>query len=142
MAVPPVYLDACVHHGLVAALQTRGFEVRSAVDEGTTDLDDESQFRYAAERAWMLVTHNERHFRALHTAFQQAGQVHAGLLILPATPPFERLVIRASMMLTWIGLQSDHRSRRYKWGQLQAMLEQGYRPTGLDEAELNLALGR
>jgi len=138
MAAPAVYLDACVHYGLTQALRDRGFEVRSAVDEGTTGREDDAQLSYAAEHGWILVTHNERHFRRLH----EAGQEHAGLLILPGTPPLERLVIRASMMLNWIATQPATQSGFFKWGYLQEMLERGYRLPSFDEEAVRSALGR
>ena len=85
------------------------------MDEGNTHFDDESQLRYAAEREVILVTHNEKHFRPLDELFRGYGESHGGILVLPATPPLERLAVRAAMMLIWIGTQSDYRSRLFKW---------------------------
>ncbi|MBI4491684.1 MAG: hypothetical protein HY690_02710 [Chloroflexi bacterium] len=46
------------------------------------------------------------------------------------------------MLLDWIATFPDHRSRLFKWGQLQELIEQGYRLPGYSEAEVQLALGR
>jgi len=112
------------------------------VDEGNTHFDDESQLRYAAEREVILVTHNEKDFRPLDELFRRYGESHGGILVLPATPPLERLAVRAAMMLIWIGTQSDYRSRLFKWGRLQELLERGYRVSGYDEEAVSFALGR
>ena len=46
------------------------------------------------------------------------------------------------MLLDWLGTMPDHRSQIFKWGHLQALLEQGYRLPGYTEDEVRLALAR
>jgi hypothetical protein len=142
MPTPSVYLDACVHHGLVRVLRAQGFIVTSSVDVGTTDYDDEAQLRYAVAQDLMIITHNEKHFRPLHEQFRARGEEHSGILVLPATPPLERLAIRASMLLRWIETLPEYRSRLFKWGNLQELLEGGRRLPEYDEEAVKLALGR
>ncbi|MCC7370952.1 MAG: DUF5615 family PIN-like protein [Chloroflexi bacterium] len=144
MALPAVYLDECVDHDLVAALRWRGYAVTSALEQGRANVGetDEAQLAYAAEHGWMLLTHNERHFRALHVAYVQQARDHGGLIIMPATPPRERLLIWCALMLDWIELMPDHQSGSFKWGRLQSLLEQGFRLSGYPEQDVVLALAR
>jgi hypothetical protein len=72
----------------------------------------------------------------------EQGRSHHGIIILPERPPFERLVVRATMMLTWIGTFPAVPSGFFTWGELQEQLEQGTRLPGFAEAEVRLALGR
>jgi hypothetical protein len=131
------YLDECVDYQLVQALRKRGFLVTSVFDENTEGLTDEEQLDYAAVRGWIFLTHNGKHFRPLH----QRRQLPSGVIVLPERPPFNRLEIRAAMMLVWL-TTLDSRSGLFKWGQLQELLEQGYCPPGFGAADVQLVLGR
>jgi len=135
--LPFAYLDECVDYRLVEALRKRGFLVTAVFDEGTEGLTDEEQLSYAAKRGWILVTHNERHFWSLH----QRRQPHCGIIVLPQNPPLRRLEVRAAMMLAWIAALDD-RSKFFKWGQLQEILEQGYCPPGFSTADVSFGLGQ
>src|SRR5215207_3017722 len=105
MAAPPAYLDECVDHDLVVALRTRGFTAHSALEQGRANLshEDELQLAFASSMGWVIVTHNERHFRALADDYRRQGRAHGGIVVLPGRPPFERLAVRATMMLDWLG---------------------------------------
>ncbi len=46
------------------------------------------------------------------------------------------------MLIDWIGTLDAHRSRYFKWGMLQEVLERTGRLTGYHDAEVQLALGR
>jgi hypothetical protein len=65
-----------------------------------------------------------------------------GIVIIPASPPFDRIAVRAAMMLDWLGTLAEHRSRIHKWGHLQALLEQGFHLPGYGENDVRLALAR
>lgn len=142
MPSPPVYLDECVDHALVAELRGRGFTVTAAVDEGLTELDDDEQLRYASMKAWLLLSHNEKHFRQLHYACLARGQSHGGIVLVTHRPPLELLTVRAALLLDWVGTCESPQSGLFKWGHLQQMLESGYRLPGYGAAEIRLALGR
>jgi len=124
MTVPAGYLDECVDHNLVAALRQRGFIVSSALEQNRANISEEdaAQLAYAAAEGWVLITHNERHFRALSDQHRQRHEPHGGIIVLPERPPFSRLVVRASMMLDWLGTMPQYRSELFKWGHLQALL--------------------
>jgi hypothetical protein len=93
MPAPPAYLDECVDHELVAALRARGFTVTSALEQGRANIAfrDDAQLAFASARGWVIVTYNERHFRALADAYERRRQTHGGIIVLPGRPPFERL---------------------------------------------------
>ena len=136
-AAPTIYLDECVDYNLVGALRKRGFSVTSVFDEDTGGLDDAEQLAFAARRGWVLVTHNGKHFAQLH----QKGRQHAGIIVLPERPPFERLLIRAAMTIEWISTQ-DYHGKLFRRGQLQELIEEGYSPPGSSVEDLRIAVGR
>ena len=103
---------------------------------------DAAQLEFATAHGWITITHNGRHFRALHRQFLQERREHSGIIILPERPPFERLAVRAALMLTWIGTLPSMRSELFTWGQLQERLEAGDRLPGFTDDEVKLALGR
>lgn len=142
MPTPPIYLDECVDHPLVEALRKRGFTVSAARDEGMIGAVDEAQLSYASLRNWLLVSYDGRDYWRLHRSWRHRGHSHSGIVIVPATPPLERVALRVAMMLEWIATFPDHGSIFVTWGQLQTSLEQGYRLPGYGEAEVRLALGR
>jgi hypothetical protein len=104
--------------------------------------DDAGQLAFAAARGWTIVTHNGRHFRALHRVFRREGHQHAGIIVLPERPPLERLIIRTTMMLTWIDSLPSSPSSYFTWGQVQERLEAGERLPEFTEDQVRLALGR
>lgn len=61
-----VYLDECVSKRLVTRLRWRGFHVVTAGEVGLLEASDDVQFAYAALHGLLLITHNRRHFIALH----------------------------------------------------------------------------
>ncbi len=138
----PLYLDECVDHRLAEALRKRGFTVHTALDSGMTELSDERQLSFAATHGWMIVTHNAKDFRRLHNAMRGHGEGHGGIVILPERPPLELLETRAAMLLDWIMTFPEYRSALFTWGQLQRLMEGGFRLPGYSETEVRRALGQ
>ena len=139
-----IYLDECVHYDLVDALRERGFSVVAARDQGVVGVDDEAQLIYASAHGWMILTYNRNHFQQLHQARHSQGQPHAGIIVMPQSTAAPIRVVRTAMMLTWISTLPEHetRSRLFKWGQLQELLEQGFRLPGYDEEDVRIVLAR
>lgn len=144
MAAVAVYLDECVAHDLVHALRMRGYSATSALEQGLASIgeSDDAQLAFATARGWLLLTHNERHFHALSQEYRRRGEPHSGIVVVPARPPFERLVIRSAMLLDWIAATPDHRSGFFKWGHLQSQIESGYLLPRYNTEEVQLALAR
>jgi hypothetical protein len=116
--------------------------VTAAVDEGRADVSDEEQLWFATQRGLILVTHNERHFKALHAKYLIRHEEHGGIIVIPATSPLDRVVIRLAMLISWIASAGSYQSRLFKWGQLQEALERGSVPPGYGEGDIALALAR
>lgn len=143
MSRPSVYLDECVHYDLVAALRKRGFLVTAARQQGTTGLADADQLALATHRGEVIVTYNARHFERLHLACRQEGREHGGITLLPQRGSLDVRELRLAMLLDWIALTvADPRSRLFRWGQLQRLLEQGLRVPGYTEDDVRLVLRR
>jgi len=141
MPAPPVLLDECTHLGLVTALQARGFSVTSIQIIGPRGVDDEAVLSRAVELGRVLVTHNTVDFKAIHADRVRRGQPHTGIICLPQTRPFDRLELRAAMMLDWIADQ-PYASQLFLRGDLQRMLERGARLGVYSEEDVLHALGR
>lgn len=65
MAVPHIYFDECVDHGLLARLQKRGFHVTTAPAERVIGVPDEAQLEYATRHDWMIVSTNTNDYPAV-----------------------------------------------------------------------------
>ena len=124
------------------ALRQRGFPAFTARDEQMIQVDDATQLAFAAARGWMILTHNGRHFRALHRSWLDNGLEHSGIIVLPERPPFERLVIRAAITLSWIRTLPHLRDGFFVWGEVQEQLEGGVRWGDFTDEAVRLALGR
>lgn len=94
-----VYLDENVDYAAIGPLRQRGYTVTTAQAEGTAGLDDDEQLAFAAQRDWLIVSHNQRHFRRWHSMFVQQQRPHAGIVILPGPSPLARLVLRLALLL-------------------------------------------
>jgi hypothetical protein len=101
---------------------------------GASDAD---QLRYATGRDAIIVTHNARDFRLLSIR----TPLHSGIATLPYAP-LDVQAIRATMPLDWAATFPDHRSRLFRWHDLQQRLIGGLRLPGYDEGDVRLALGQ
>lgn len=134
-------LDEDVRLTIVAALAERGFDVVSVHQVGPKGVDDTLVLERAIELGRVLITHNADDFKDVHAAFRQRGKTHPGIACVPQRGSLGRRIVRAAMMLDWIETQS-HGSRLFIWGQLQQILEEGFRLPGYSEDDVREALGR
>ena len=147
MILPPAYLDACVDTWLAPELSRTGYLTHTARSVGLEFAEDERQLHYAAERQLVLITHNNRHFHALHRAWLLDGRSHAGIVSLPMTRLTivsirrEQLRLRTLLMLQLLVEQTTTRGIFLAWGDVQSRLDAGERPAGYTEAEVGLARG-
>lgn len=143
MPSPPVYADECIDRPLVERLRERGFDVVTALEAGMGSEPDAAQLAYAADVDRVLLTYNRRHFRRLHRDWLAAGREHAGIVLVPQTPPPSRRVLRISMLLDWLGSPGagGHHSRLLQWNDLQQVLHAGNRLPGYTEDEVTDVLG-
>ena len=75
------YLDEDVDVDLVTAVRNKGYEAYSVRDVGRRTLSDSEQLKFAADRNWMLVTHNVKDFERLHREWIKGGNNHAGIAV-------------------------------------------------------------
>ncbi len=143
MALPSIYLDECMDPALIEPLRQRGFDVvpHAPFLRGAAD---DVQLTFAAQRGWMILSENKRHFRRWHRIFQQQGRPHGGIVIVPKTE-ISLQALRVQMLLDWIAETCpDPASRFFVWGELQRELGSGYRIRGhaYGEDAVRRALGR
>src|SRR3954462_12169382 len=116
MTAPRVYLDECVDCELAPRLGQCGFVVTTAVAEGIVGATDPEQLAYATQLGWAILTHNRRHFPHEHHEYVRQNRPHGGIIILPQRGTFERLELRAAMMLDWIASESaSYQSRLFAY---------------------------
>jgi len=142
MPAPPAYLDECIDRPFCEDLRTRGFDLLTASDAGQLAATDATRLAYATRLGRVLITYNRAHFVRHHHEFRLRGLEHSGIIVLPQTPPLSRRVLRAAMMLDWLG-DREYRSQLLTWGAFQQELIRGLRPP-LDqytEADVRQALG-
>jgi hypothetical protein len=83
-----VYLDQNIARATAELLRTQGHTVTTAHQVGMDRATDDAQLLLAAQRGWVLVTHNIDDFILLHDAWRRwsaawgVSSEHAGILIL------------------------------------------------------------
>lgn len=135
----PIYLDECVNADVVDPVRNRGISVTTATEQRTLGFDDESQLRFATRRGFILVTHNQRHFRRLHAEFLSRGQSHGGIILMSQVSP-ALLSLRIPMLVAWIDTWNTVENRLVRWHDLQVELIRGFRLPGFTEIEVRQAL--
>lgn len=77
-----LYVDEdSMSRALVRALQARGIDVTTALDEGMIERPDADHLAYATEQGRVLFSFNVGDFYRLHTEYLAQGQTHAGLVL-------------------------------------------------------------
>jgi hypothetical protein len=82
------YLDENFPVAVAAQLRRQGFVATTADEESTKGATDPFQLIFAADRGWVLVTHNRSDFRMLHEAWHLWSHrwgvrpQHAGILVV------------------------------------------------------------
>ena len=87
--MPSLYGDHNVSRYLARLLREHGHTATNARELGLERATDGAHLLLAAERGWLLLTHNERDFVLLHDAWLRWSRSwgiapqHAGILVLP-----------------------------------------------------------
>jgi hypothetical protein len=138
---PPVYADENLDRPLIEALRTLGFDVLTMHEAGLRQASDERQLAQATRRGCVLLTHDRRDFRRLHTEWAKTARAHAGIAAIPQAGPVARRAIRAALLIDWMVASGGPTSRFTVWGQLQTELRRGHRVEGYTEHDVRVALG-
>jgi hypothetical protein len=87
------YADENISFALNDALRSYGHVVFTTRDERRLGASDGSQLLYAADRGWIILTHNRADFTMLHDAWHlwahawRVDPKHAGIIILEQVEP-------------------------------------------------------
>lgn len=76
-----LYVDADLATRIVYMLRQRGYECRSAIEDGHGAASDEMVLTRATQLGMTVLTNNERDFSPMARRWSDAGQEHAGILI-------------------------------------------------------------
>lgn len=74
-------IDENVDANLAPELRKKGIEAISVQEINKRSVDDETLLEYAASEGMALVTHNIRHFAALHQRFLKGDKTHYGIIV-------------------------------------------------------------
>lgn len=92
-----LYADENFPRPAVSALRALGHDVLTALDAGQADrgIPDEDVLAFSHARGRVVLTHNRKHFRALHAS----GQPHSGIVICTEDRNFVALASRIDASL-------------------------------------------
>lgn len=86
--MPAYYLDHDVARRVAYLLRRSGYPATTARDEGRERAGDDEHLLLAAQRGWVIATHNADDYALLHSAWRRwsgawnVEQRHSGILIL------------------------------------------------------------
>ena len=96
---------------LVAALCSRGADVRTVVEVGLQGKDDSAQLRWAAANGRAIYTFNVSEFCMLHSEYVERGMEHAGIIVVPRQRYTIKQQIRLLLNLLKIKSAEEMRNR-------------------------------
>mgnify|MGYP001587367080 CR=1 FL=1 len=85
--LPNLYLNENVPIRLVDLLANIGITAIHTLNVKNQGISDDFQLQYAAERSYVLVTHNRKDFRYLHNKWIREGKFHPGILVMRHDEP-------------------------------------------------------
>src|SRR5215510_6348095 len=94
-------------------LQHHDHMVLTVRDIGLERAGDHEHFLTAAQRGWILVTHNRQDFFLLHDAWRRwlpvfnVSTVHAGILVLPHGLPSQTVQLLEDFLLSGLPLSNE-----------------------------------
>jgi predicted nuclease of predicted toxin-antitoxin system len=78
-----LYMDEdMMSHSLVQALQARGVDVTTVLEQGREGISDLEQLRWATAQNRVICTANVADFVQLHVQFLETSELHCGILII------------------------------------------------------------
>jgi hypothetical protein len=141
MAPPAIYLDECLGRRLAVHLRSIGLDVVTVAEVQASSRNDEAQLVYASSQGRLLLSQNQIDFRRLHAIFRQERRLHAGIILVPQTVPYQRKMHRVRLLIDWVGTFSEHQSRLFTWADLQQQIIHGFRLPGWHEEIVRDAVG-
>ena len=80
--LPTLYLNENIAVQIADRLKEFNINSIHTICVGNVGVSDEVQLEYAATNNYILVTHNRKDFRKLHSEWQAKGKRHAGIIVL------------------------------------------------------------
>src|SRR5438132_4271900 len=117
MPIPVIYFDECVNWYLAVCLRQRGFSVTTARDARIAGTSDAEQLAYATQIDAILVSYDSLDYRRLH----RTTVAHGGIVLISVVN-IDWQEMRAAMLIDWAATFPDHRSRLFRWHDLQQLL--------------------
>jgi hypothetical protein len=111
--VASFYTDHDVALQLAMLLRQHGHMAFTARDIGLERAGDHEHLLTAAQRGWILVTHNRQDFFLLHDAWRRwfpvfnVSAVHAGILVLPHGLPSQTVQRLEDFLLSGLPLSNE-----------------------------------
>ena len=107
------YTDHDVSLRVAVLLRQVGHTAITARDRGLERAGDDEHLLIAAQRSWILVTHNRQHFFLLHDAWRRWLEVfgvpviHAGILIPPHGFPGQTVQLLYDLLASGLLLSNE-----------------------------------
>ena len=92
-SIPTLYLNENIPVRLVKLLLNIGILAVHTINVSNQGVDDEFQLQYAADRKYILISHNRKDFKHLHKEWIRKGKSHSGILVMRHGEP-EYLAVR------------------------------------------------
>jgi predicted nuclease of predicted toxin-antitoxin system len=111
--VASFYTDHDVALQVALLLRQIGHTAITARDLGLERAGDDEHLLTAAQRGWILVTHNRQHFLLLHDAWRRwlrvfgVSTVHAGILIPPHGFPSQTVQLLHDFLTSGLPLSNE-----------------------------------
>ena len=80
--LPSLYLNENIPIRLIDILRLNGIKAVHTISVSNQGASDESQLKYATQQKYILVSHNRKDFRRLHTNWMQKGRFHHGIIVM------------------------------------------------------------
>lgn len=80
--LPILYLNENIPMRLVDILTLNGINAFHTISIGNQGASDEFQLEYATQQKYILVSHNRRDFRRLHTRWLRENRFHYGIIVV------------------------------------------------------------
>lgn len=109
-----LYLDEDVDVLVADLLAARGFDALTTRDAGRLRQTDEAQLAFAVAEGRAFLTHNRADFEALATAYVEAAQSHAGIILAGRRSPYE-VARRLLVLLNEVTADELRNQVRYVW---------------------------
>jgi len=128
--VPLLYFDHDVSNVVVSRIRDRGKAITSTKELGLDAAMDGMQLLTAARHGWLLITHDQTHYKVLHDAWFRWGaawgvpQSHGGIVVLPhGSPSFVE-----QLLVAFLATFSDFADKLFQWRPAVGWLIMDYRP--------------